>query len=61
MFMEYDWTFDCYRFRFGDSFTDVLGWRYAETKEDAKAMLASAKLKLGRKTDTRTWKIEAIG
>lgn len=57
MYLEYDWTFDCYRPRFGRSWIDVRGERSWPTLQDAKLALSSAKLKLGRKTDTRTWEI----
>lgn len=59
MFVEYDWSFNVYRFRFGQVFTDILGYRYADSMADAKLILAQAKLKLGRKTDSRTWEIVA--
>ena len=61
MYLEYDWTFDVYRPRFGDTFTDVRGWRSFESLDDARYVLAGAGLKLGRKTDDRTWKIELVG
>lgn len=59
MFMEYDWCFDCYRFRFGDMFTDIRGTRYAETWQEAMAVLRGAGLRVGKKADTRTWEIKA--
>lgn len=59
MFLEYDWTFSVYRPRLGAStFTDILGARSFESRDDAKAALAAAGLKLGKKTDSRTWAIE---
>jgi hypothetical protein len=57
MYLEYDWTFGVYRPRFGDTFTSVNGWRSYPDLATARAELAIVKLKLGRKTDTRTWKI----
>ena len=59
MFLEYDWTFNVYRARLGQTFTDIRGVRYWESLKDAKAALASCGLKLTKKTDTRTWKIES--
>jgi hypothetical protein len=61
MYLEYDWTFNVYRPRFGDVFIAVNGLRSYETMADAKAELAIAKLKVGKKTDSRTWKIEGRG
>lgn len=58
MFLEYDWTFDVYRPRLGDTFTDVNGWRSFASLADAKWELGLVGLKLGKKTDTRTWRIE---
>lgn len=60
MFLEYDWTFNCYRARFGQSFIDVRGARYWDTMADARFWLAQAGLKVGRKTDSRTWAIDLI-
>ena len=57
MFLEFNWTANVYQPRFGDSFTSVNGWRSFETLEQAKAELAYCHLKLGKKTDTRTWEI----
>lgn len=59
MYLEYDWTFNVYRFRFGDTFTSVLDIRSCGSMAEAKDLLQQAKLKVGRKTDSRTWKIEA--
>jgi rubredoxin len=58
MFLEYDWTFNVYRPRLGDTFTDVRGERSWESLADAKWALKLCGLKLGRKTDSRTWAIE---
>jgi hypothetical protein len=58
MFIEYDWTFNVYRPRFGQSFIAFRGERSFPTLADARAALKSAGLKLGRKTDTRTWSVE---
>jgi hypothetical protein len=58
MYLEYNWTACCYQPRFGDTFTSINGWRSFETLEQARTELALAGLKLGRKTDSRTWRIE---
>jgi len=58
MFLEYDWTFNVYRPRFGSTFTDVRGWRSFDSWQQAKDVLSQCGLKIGRKTDTRTWAIE---
>lgn len=60
MYLEYDWTFNCYRFRFGNTFIDVRGRRTADTRRDAELILRMADLKIGRKTASRTWQIVAI-
>ena len=57
MYLEFDWTFNVYRPRFGDTFIDVRGVRSWESLKDAKWDLAVCKLKLGKKTDSRTWEI----
>lgn len=57
MFLEYDWCFNVYRFRFGDQWTDWRGVRWTDTLAEAKALLAEAGCRLGRKTDSRTWPI----
>lgn len=57
MFVEYDWTFNVYRFRFGDTFTDWRGFRSLPSLSEVKALLGEAGCKLGRKTDSRTWAI----
>lgn len=58
MFLEYDWTYNVYRPRLGQTFTSVNGLHSYESLEQAKQELAIVQLKLGRKTDSRTWKIE---
>ncbi len=58
MFIEYDWTFMVYRPRFGLTFTDIRGERSFDSLADCRAALAAAGLRLGRKTDSRTWKVE---
>lgn len=59
MFLEDDWTSMVYRCRFGSVFTDVRGERYWTTRRDACDALLNASLRLGRKTDSRTWEIVA--
>ena len=44
--------------RLGDVFTGVNGWRSFEDMTTAKAELALVGLRVGKKTDRRTWKIE---
>jgi hypothetical protein len=61
MFVEYDWTFDCYRFRIGSVFTDWRGWQSLPTLEEVRHLLRSCGCKLGRKTDDRTWPILSPG
>lgn len=58
MYLEHDWAFDCYRPRFGSTFIDVRGERSWESLADARWALQCAGLKLGKKTDSRTWEIE---
>lgn len=57
MFLEYDWTFGVYRPRFGHVFTDIRGMRSFESLTEARQVLRGCGLALGRKTDSRTWKI----
>jgi hypothetical protein len=57
MFVEYDWCFNCYRFRFGSAFTDWRGWYSLPTLADVKHLLGQSGCKLGRKTDDRTWAV----
>ncbi len=57
MYLEYDWTFNVYRPRFGQHFTAWRGRRSFETLAEAKEALADGMCKLGPKTDTRTWAI----
>jgi hypothetical protein len=58
MFLEFNWTANVYQFRFGSVFTDVRGYRSAESLDEARSILSMAGLKLGKKTDSRTWAIE---
>lgn len=61
MYLEYDWAFNVYRPRLGDTFTSINGMLSFESLDDAKWHLKACKLKLGRKTDSRTWKIISEG
>jgi len=58
MFLEYNWVANVYQPRFADTFTSVNGWLSFETLNVARDELAVVGLKLGKKTDSRTWKIE---
>lgn len=58
MYLEYDWTSLCWKPRFGDVFIAVNGIRSYPSFVDAAYELKQAGLKIGRKTDTRTWTIE---
>jgi hypothetical protein len=57
MYLEFNWTANVYQFRFGHSFIDVRGFRSAESIDEAKYILGLAKLKVGKKTASRTWEI----
>lgn len=58
MFIEYDWTFNVYRPRFGDTFIAFRGERSWTSLQDARDALQMAGMKLGEKTDTHTWSVE---
>jgi hypothetical protein len=58
MFLEYDWTSNCYRPRLGHLFIAVREERSWPTLNEAKVALAAAGLELGKKTDSRSWAIE---
>lgn len=60
MHLEYDWTFNVYRPRLGFTFVAVRGERSWPTMDEAKEALRSAGLKVGRRTDTRSWAIETL-
>jgi hypothetical protein len=57
VFLEYDWTFGCYRPRFGQTFTGIRGVTFFNSLKEARSFLAGCGLALGRKTDSRTWQI----
>lgn len=58
LFIEFDWSFEVYRFRIGaDNFTDFRGWRSFPSLRDWRDALRPHGLKIGRKTDTRTWEV----
>ena len=59
MYLEYNWTACTYQLRFGDVFTDCRGRRYFNTLAEARECLRQAGLRLGKKTDSRTWPVEA--
>jgi hypothetical protein len=59
MHLEYDWTLNVYRPRLGTTWTDVDGHRSFPSLADARYVLATCNLMLGRKTDSRTWEITA--
>ena len=61
MHLEYNWTFCVYQPRVGASFTDIRGVRSYATLREARDHLASIGLALGKKTDSRTWRIDADG
>lgn len=58
MFLEYDWTFNVYRPRFGQVFTSVDSFQSFASLDEARQVLGWCHLRLGKKTDTRTWAIE---
>ena len=60
MNLEYDWTLNVYRFRFGTTWIDVDGFRHAETKQLARSILNAVGLDVGKKTGTRTWEIKTL-
>ena len=58
LYLEYDWTFNVYRVRFGSTFIDWRGYRSFASKADAKYILGLAGCKIGKKTDSRSWAID---
>jgi hypothetical protein len=59
MFLEYDWTSNAYRAHVGDAFTSIV--HSFETLAAARHALRLVGLRLGTKTDARTWRIELMG
>ena len=59
MYLEYNWTACVYQPRLGRVFTAINGWRSFESLAIAELELSIVGLKLGRKTDSRTWEIIA--
>lgn len=57
MYLEYEPMTNTFRPRFGDRFIDVRGVRSYYTMAEAREQLKACGLKVGRKTDSRTWKI----
>ena len=60
MYVEYNWTACVYSFRIGQTFTDFQGVRSLPSLDDWRAFLASRGFRVGKKTDSRTWAVEAI-
>ena len=56
MFLEYDWTSNTYRCHLGGEFTPIE--HSFETLAGARRDLRLIGLRLGAKTDERTWRIE---
>ncbi len=58
MYAEYDWTSICYRVRFGHSFISLAnGERYWPTRSALDGALRTNGLRLGKRTDSRTWEV----
>jgi hypothetical protein len=57
MYLEYDWTSMVFRLRLGEVWTDLDGVRSFDSLQEVRAALGRKGLKLGRKTDTRTWEV----
>lgn len=55
--IEYDYPHGVYRPRVGSVFTTFNGVATFDTLAEADAVLSSAGLRIGRKTDSRTWEI----
>jgi len=58
LYLEYNWTADCYMPRFGASFTDIRGQRSFATLAAAKGALDAIGLCLGARPHSRVWRIE---
>jgi hypothetical protein len=56
MFLEYDWPSNTYRARLGDASIK----HSFETLAEARHALRLVGLRLGAKTDARTWRIELM-
>lgn len=57
MYLEYDWMIGVFRPRFGDTFTKIRDESSYSTMKEARQHLKACGLKVGRRTDTRTWEI----
>ena len=57
IFIELDWTVGVYRFRIGQSFTDFRGVRSLPSLKEWRAFLAEHGMRIGTKTDSRTWRV----
>lgn len=60
MYLEYDWTFGVYRPRFRGVFTEINGYHFFQDMEEAKWVLRLRGLRVGKKTDSRSWRIEIL-
>jgi hypothetical protein len=60
MSLEYDWTSNTYLSRLGGAFPPIDGWRSLETLAAARHQLRLVGLRLGTKTDARTWRVEVM-
>jgi hypothetical protein len=60
MSLEYDWTSNTYRSRLDDAFMPVDGWRSFQTHAAARHQLRLVGLRIGNKTDPRTWRVEVM-
>ena len=60
MFLEFDWTFNVYRTRFGDRLTSWCGHHSFPSRAEANSVLRQTGYKIGRRVDTRSWRIEAV-
>jgi hypothetical protein len=61
MYLEFDWAFMVFRPRLGDGFISIRDHRSFATMDEAKRVLGRCGLRVGKKTDTRTWRIQNTG
>ena len=61
MYLEFDWSLLVFRARFGDSFISIRDHYSFATMDEAKRILHHCGLRVGKKTDTRTWRIQNTG
>ncbi len=57
MFIEFDWTYGCFRCRFGQVWTSFQGVSTWDNLKDVRFDLERGGCKLGKKTDSRTWEV----